>query len=68
MLKRGSADLTRISHAGWRSKPAGVSHDAFETRLPGRSVWQRQMTLGPTPEYVLLDGAALAGDPAVEYG
>jgi hypothetical protein len=66
-LKRGSPELHGISHAAWHTKPAGVTYEAFEARLPGRSVWQRQMTLGPTPEYVLLDARRLEGDPGVEY-
>jgi hypothetical protein len=66
-LKRGSADLHGITHAAWRAKPVGVPYDTFEERLPGQSVWQRQMTLGPTPEYVLLDAQPLEGEPAVEY-
>jgi hypothetical protein len=65
-LKRGSPELHGISHAAWHTKPAGVTYEAFEARLPGRSVWQRQMTLGPTPEYVLLDARRLEGDPGVE--
>ena len=66
-LKRGTPDLHRVTHAAWRSKPAGLSYEAFEANLPGRSVWQRQMTLGPTPEYVLLDDAPQDGDPVVAY-
>jgi hypothetical protein len=66
-LKRGRPELHHITHAAWRTKPPGLPHAAFEARLPGRSVWQRQMTLGPTPEYVLLDVQAIEGDPGVEY-
>jgi hypothetical protein len=66
-LKRGTAELHGIRHAAWRSKPDGVLYDAYESRLPGRSVWQRQMTLGPTPEYVLLDASRIEGDPSVSY-
>lgn len=67
-LRRGPADLQGVTFAAWRSKPAGVPYEEFEATLPGRCVWQRQMTLGPTPEYVLLDAEALDGDPAVAYG
>jgi hypothetical protein len=66
-LKRGEPSLEGITHAGWRSKPTGVDHAVFEPTLPGRGVWQRQMTLGPTPEYVCLDAAPVDGDPAVTY-
>jgi hypothetical protein len=45
-----------------------MPYDAFEAGLPGRAAWQRQMVLGPTPEYVLhSDAGPLEGDPAVSY-
>ena len=66
-LRRGAPELHGIRFAAWRTKPRGLPQEAFESRLPGRSVWQRQMTLGPAPEFVLLDRVALEGDPAVEY-
>jgi hypothetical protein len=55
--------------AQWFAKPAGTSYDALMDGfrdLTGSGVWQRQMTLGPTPEYCLRGpGAAPAGsDPA----
>jgi len=41
--------------ASWLPKPAGLGRDAFHTKLtgPGRSVWMRQMVLGPAPEYAV---------------
>jgi hypothetical protein len=66
--KRGEARLDGVRCAAWRAKPAGTPYDAFEAALPGRSAWQRQMVLGPTPEYVLhSDAGPLEGDPAVAY-
>ena len=45
--------------ASWLAKPAGHDRDAFHAKLagPGRSVWMRQMVLGPAPEYVVRSGA-----------
>ncbi|UGS35423.1 hypothetical protein [Capillimicrobium parvum] len=68
LLKRGEPRLDGVRFAAWRAKPAGVTYDAFEASLPGRAAWQRQMTLGPTPEYVLHDDAGpLQGEPSVAY-
>ena len=66
-LRRGNPALLGITHAAWRDRPAGVDAAQFEASAPGRSVWQRQMTLGPTPEYVLLGDRPLGGDPEVQY-
>jgi hypothetical protein len=60
--------------AAWVAKPAGRGYEAFEAELraaagPGRSVWKRQMVLGPTPEFAVLGPAATALPwPAVETG
>jgi hypothetical protein len=51
------------AHATWFAKPDGMTYDELGTeldaRLAGRdaSLWQRQMTLGPTPELCLLSDA-----------
>ena len=39
----------------WLPKPAGLDREAFHGKLtgPGRSVWMRQMVLGPAPEYAV---------------
>jgi len=70
-IKRGEPRLDGIHHAAWRTKPAGLAYADFEAALPGRAVWQRQMTLGPTPEYVLHAGAETGplpdGEPSVTY-
>jgi hypothetical protein len=55
-------------HATWFAKPDGLDHaglgEELDRLLGGRdvSVWQRQMTLGPTPEFCLL------GDEPVDLG
>jgi hypothetical protein len=54
----------------WLSKPAGATYAAFFAALAGVtggtgvSLWQRQMTLGPTPEFCLLGPTPIALDVA----
>jgi len=38
----------------WCSKPAGISYPEFLGRLPPGEAWQRQMVLGPAPEFCLV--------------
>jgi hypothetical protein len=47
------------ARAGWRSKPAGRSYGEFLATLPATTIWQRQMVLGPAPEFCIGQG-----DPA----
>ena len=43
----------------WLSKPAGTSYADFLGRMPaGVELWQRQMVLGPAPEFCLAQAAA----------
>jgi hypothetical protein len=44
----------REPHAAWLAKPAGMRHADLLAALGGGPVWQRQMTLGPAPEFCLL--------------
>jgi hypothetical protein len=46
--------------ATWVAKPAGVPYAEWHGRLPGPA-WQRQMVLGPAPEYAVLADAAVEG-------
>jgi hypothetical protein len=57
-LVSGPPELV-ATRASWLAKPAGADRDAFHAELagPGRSVWMRQMVLGPSPEYVVRSGA-----------
>jgi hypothetical protein len=41
--------------ARWMDKPPDESYEAFVDRLPGRTVWQRQLVLGPAPEFCVAD-------------
>lgn len=56
-LLQGTADAP-VTQAYWLAKPAGASHEAFHEELgaaaPDATVWQRQMVLGPAPEYAVL--------------
>lgn len=49
----------------WVSKPRGESYAAFAARLPAAEAWQRQLVLGPAPEFCVL-GPAPAGIETVE--
>lgn len=66
-LKRGEPRLDAVRYAAWRSKPAATSSADFEAGLAGSAVWQRQMTLGPTPEYVAHDARPVDGEIVVAY-
>jgi hypothetical protein len=54
----GPAELA-ATRTSWLAKPAGADRDAFHAQLagPGRSLWMRQMVLGPAPEYAVRAGA-----------
>ena len=55
-LRQGAAQLSDARRAAWFGKTAGATYDEFLGRLGGRgSLWQRQMVLGPTPEFCSLD-------------
>jgi len=67
-----AAGLEEWSLAWWFAKPAGVRYEDFYaqlaplTRQPGVSLWGRQMTLGPTPEFTLRSPAPLDLPGALE--
>jgi hypothetical protein len=67
-----SGEPARPGWAAWLGKPRGLDHDAFLAELRAAagddaSIWMRQMTLGPTPEFaVLADGPRTLPWPAVE--
>jgi hypothetical protein len=60
-LATGPAGIERVA---WCAKPAGEPYAAFLGRLPAAEAWQRQMVLGPTPEFCVF-GPAPAGVEAV---
>jgi hypothetical protein len=68
MAAAGTAGVYRLLHgesaldsasARWCSKPAGTPYESWHAGLPARSAWQRQLVLGPAPEY------CLPGEPGV---
>lgn len=58
-LRKGNPQLSRARFATWFHKPAGVSYEElFALTRPfienqEATLWGRQMTLGPTPEFCL---------------
>lgn len=55
-LRNGALRPPPVGTAAWFDKPSGAPGDGFVAGLGGRcSVWQRQLVLGPTPEFCSLD-------------
>lgn len=57
-LVRGRATVPGVVR--WASKPGEESYGSFLERERAESVWQRQLVLGPAPEFCL----AAEGSPA----
>jgi hypothetical protein len=57
-LVRGAAEPP--GGARWLAKPPGRSYEEFLGALPTSTVWQRQLVLGPAPEF----SVATDGDPS----
>jgi hypothetical protein len=59
MLRRGDLRLSEARLATWIRKPPGTSYQAFLERLSEcvgdrrTDLWQRQMVMGPAPEFCL---------------
>ena len=49
-------DPTPPEHVHWMSKPADETYTAFIGQLGDAAVWQRQLVLGPAPEFCVADG------------
>lgn len=43
------------ARARWVDKPAGAGYEGFIEALVGLTVWQRQLVLGPAPEFCVED-------------
>ena len=54
-LLRGTPQAGEKRFALWLGKPRGVRYDEFTRRLDsiGETLWQRQMVLGPGPEFCI---------------
>jgi len=71
-LLHGRADAP-VDEAAWLAKPSGLPYDAFLAALReaagDAAIWQRQMVLGPAPEFgVLAPGPVDLPWPAVRTG
>lgn|SRR5579859_4682178 len=65
LFVRNSISTPRF--ASFRSKSAGVSYSSYLSTLPADAeAWQRQMTLGPAPEFCLLTEHALGDSMPVD--
>ena len=59
-LRMGSTSALFGNYATWISKPAGAQYESFYDGMAefvardDRSLWRRQMTLGPTPEFCII--------------
>lgn len=56
-------DLPRASAVNWMSKPAGEGYASFLARLPAAEAWQRQLVLGPAPEFCVFGPAPVGVEP-----
>jgi hypothetical protein len=58
----GEHDPSRVGFSAWVSKPVGETYENFAAQLRelGATVWQRQMVLGPAPEFALLGAEPLS--------
>ncbi len=65
-LAQGACDPAQIGSALWFGKPADMTYAACLQQLaaitsqPGAALWQRQMVLGPGPEFCLHSAQPLA--------
>jgi hypothetical protein len=65
-LARGACDPEQIGYATWFGKPANLTYAACLQQLApitsqtGVALWQRQMVLGPGPEFCLHSAQPLA--------
>jgi hypothetical protein len=63
----GEEDALERGPARWLDKPAGVSYADFREQLTGGgAVWERQLVLGPAPEFCLPGAGAGSAGVAVE--
>jgi hypothetical protein len=54
-LLRG--DFTPPRLARWVEKSPGATYETFLRSLPTSTIWQRQLVLGPAPEFCLAESA-----------
>jgi hypothetical protein len=61
LYRRLSGSAGAAGRASWLAKPAGTGYAEFLARFSGGELWQRQLVLGPAPEFCLLGAAPPAG-------
>lgn len=62
VYRRISSPVGRpVDRITWLAKPAGMSYAELLARLPAVEVWQRQLVLGPAPEFCLVGSDPPAG-------
>ena len=72
-LCAGEANPSHARIACWFGKPTGMSYEAFFSLVhplitaQGGALWQRQMTLGPTPEFCWWTAVAPALPDSMTY-
>jgi len=70
-LRTGSPEVAPAPVAAWFAKPRATGYEDFHAQLrpwtdrPGVSLWMRQMTLGPAPEFCLRSPVRLDLPPAL---
>jgi hypothetical protein len=64
LYRQLSAGAAAPDQVRWFSKPSTESYAAFLARFPAAETWQRQLVLGPAPEFCAF-GAAPQGAEAV---
>lgn len=51
--------------ARWVGKPPRTSYESFLSSLDAPTVWQRQLVLGPAPEFCLVEGERAGRTPVL---
>jgi hypothetical protein len=70
LLRAGRPSQDVTEQALWLEKPGGVPYQSFRERLERLvaggvgGIWERQLVLGPAPEYCVMTGDGAAAAPA----
>jgi hypothetical protein len=70
LLRAGRPSQDTTEEALWLEKPGGVTYGSFRERLEMLvaggvgGIWERQLVLGPAPEYCVMTGDGAAAAPA----
>jgi hypothetical protein len=61
LFRLRSGEIGTPERASWFAKPRGLRFPELLERIPAGELWQRQMVLGPSPEFCLFGAEAPAG-------